>query len=228
MTSQLLYRECINSQFLSSLHFSHIMNASNLSFSKSFFFMTNSLCDRTCSRRDSTYPWWAFFQSNRWAWACCWSSLMKLLRDSTLCSCFISSALDWVSKWSLFPSGTDFATFPGLASLKTESFPLKTSAGCSLSEKVVLSHSFLMWEPCHRFPCAEKIQSLRRTWHQTFSSRVINFVILPHLLLAPPCTVVKPAEHEFVRHPGLTLEAFQGVTIMTGCMARRTCSVTIV
>ena len=32
-----------------------------------------------------------------------------LLRDSTLSSCFISSDLAWVSKWSLFPSITYFA-----------------------------------------------------------------------------------------------------------------------
>ena len=35
-----------------------------------------------------------------------------------------------------------------------------------------------------------------------------KFVIVPHLLLAPANTVVKPAEHEFVRRPSLLLEAF--------------------
>ena len=33
--------------------------------------------------------------------------------------------------------------------------------------------------------------------------------IVPHLLLAPGNTVVKPAEHEFVRRPSLLLEAQQ-------------------
>ena len=34
-----------------------------------------------------------------------------------------------------------------------------------------------------------------------------KFVIVPHSLLAPVSTVVKPAEHEFVRRPSLLLEA---------------------
>ena len=54
-------------------------------------------------------------------------------------------------------------------------------------------------------------------------------MIVPQLLLAPAITVVKPAEHEFVRHPSLFLEAKQGFqknleskTTMTGCRVRRT------
>ena len=34
-----------------------------------------------------------------------------------------------------------------------------------------------------------------------------KFVIVPHVLLAAVNTVVKPAEHEFVRRPSLLLEA---------------------
>ena len=34
-----------------------------------------------------------------------------------------------------------------------------------------------------------------------------KFVIVPHLLLAPANTVMKPAEHKFVRRPSLLLEA---------------------
>ena len=138
--------------------------------------MTNSSCSRTCPRRDSTHPWWVFSKSSRWAQACCWSSQTQLLRDFTLCSCFNSSALAWVSKCSPFPSRTDFATFAGWASLKTDSLLLETSAVCSLFLwKFVLSQSILMWEPCMpHVPCADQVQTLRWTGHQVFSFRVIN------------------------------------------------------
>ena len=44
-------------------------------------------------------------------------------------------------------------------------------------------------------------------------------MIVSHLLLAPVSTVVKPAEHEFVRRQSLLLEA---KTTMTGCRVKRT------
>ena len=54
-------------------------------------------------------------------------------------------------------------------------------------------------------------------------------MIVPHLLLVPASTVVKPAEHEFVRRPSLLLEAWQGFqqnleskTRITGCKVKRT------
>ena len=151
------------------------MHTSNLSISKRFFFVANSSRSRTCFCRDSTYPWWASCISNRGAQACCSSSLVHLLRDSTFCSCSINSDLVWVSKWSLFPSRWDFATFAVLEFLKIDSLLPKTSTGCSLSLwKCVLIQPSLMWKQCNKFSCAHEVQTLRWTGYQGFFFRVIN------------------------------------------------------
>ena len=89
-----------------------------------FSFMTKSSCSRTCSLRDSAYPKWA--SSNRWAQVFRWSSLVQVLRDPTLYSCFMSPDLAPASKWSLFPSRRDFATFTRLENLKNGSLLPKT------------------------------------------------------------------------------------------------------
>ena len=86
---------------------------------RTFSFLDNSSCRWECSLRDSFYPGCASCNSNLWAWACCWSSLIQLLRDPAGCSCFISSDLAWLSKWPLFPSRRQFPTFTGSANLKT-------------------------------------------------------------------------------------------------------------
>ena len=53
-------------------------------------------------------------------------------------------------------------------------------------------------------------------------------MIIPHLFPAPASTVVKLAEHEFVRRPRLLLDAYQGFqqnvwskTMMTGFMVKK-------
>ena len=111
----------VNSQFLSSLQFSHFVHASDFEYlGEPVSFVDNSFCRRTCSRRNSMYPCCASCDSNLWAWACCCNSLMQLLRDPTLCSCLISSDFAWLSTWSLLPSRRDLPTFDGSAFLKTE------------------------------------------------------------------------------------------------------------
>ena len=95
--------------------------------------------------------------------------------------------------WSLLPSRRDFATFVGLASLKIDSSHLRNISRLLSFWKFVLTPSFLVREPCLRFPCAHEVQTLRWTRHQVFSLRVINFVIVLHFLLAPVNTVVKPS-----------------------------------
>ena len=87
-----------------------------------FSFIDNSSCSRAFSLRDSKNPWWESCNSNSnlWAWACCWSSLIPLWRDPTWCSCFTSSDLAWLSKWSLLPSRRDLPNFDGSAYLKIE------------------------------------------------------------------------------------------------------------
>ena len=68
----------------------------------------NSSSNLTCSLRDSSYPKWASSNSNRWEWACRWSSSMQASRESTLQSCFMISDFASASMWSLWPSKIDF------------------------------------------------------------------------------------------------------------------------
>ena len=124
---------------------------------------------------------------------------------STLCSCFISTDLAWESKSSLFPSRRDFAKFAGLASIKTDSLLLKTLADCSLLKNRLV-------------PILSDVRPLPQVslcrWSSDFEIILTanllfqsdKLAIVPHLLLAPANTVVKPAEHEFVRRPSLLLE----------------------
>ena len=83
-------------------------------------FITNFSCSRTCSLRDSIYPCCASCSSNLWAQACCWSSLMQLLKDPTWWSCLTSSDLAWLSKWSSLLSRRDLLKFDGSACLQKE------------------------------------------------------------------------------------------------------------
>ena len=170
-----------------------------------FSFITNSSCSRTCSLRDSTYPWWASCNSNRWAQVCRWSSFLQLLRDSTLCSCFKSSDLAWVSKWSLFPSRRDFAIFAGLENLKIGSLLPKT-CWCfkeNWSRKLCLDSTCSDLKKNTATSLYRQVSLFLRVLELETSSFLVQsdkLVILLHLLLAPVGTVVKPADHEVVRH----------------------------
>ena len=68
---------------------------------------------------------------------------------------------------------------------------------------------------------------LEMNWTSSFLVQGDKLVIVLHLLLAPVCTVVQPAEHEFVRHRSPLPVASRcfalslGLTIeMTGCRTR--------
>ena len=87
---------------------------------RSFSFIDNSFCRRACSLRDSIYPRWASSNSNLWAQACRWSSSTQFLRDPTWCSCFTSSDLACLNRWSSLPSRRDLPNFDGSAYLKIE------------------------------------------------------------------------------------------------------------
>ena len=105
----------LNSRALFNSHISWILL---LWVSRSAFsFVPFSSCSRTCSLQDSSYPQCASSNSKRWGWVCCWSSLLQVLRESTLHTCFMSSDLASASKWSLLPWRRDFATFAGLENL---------------------------------------------------------------------------------------------------------------
>ena len=161
-----------------------------------FFLKSNLLSSRFA------HPKWASSNSNRWAKVCCWSSLMQMLRDSTLYSCFMSSDLAPASMWSLLPSRSDFATIAGLENLYQGSLLLQT-CWC-LEEKSSLSESFLD----SNYFCLTTMRQVSlylsdpvMNWTSSFFVQSHKLAIVPHLLLAPVGTVVKPAEHEFVRRP---------------------------
>ena len=120
-------------------------------------------------------------------YACSWSLSTQLLRDSTFCSCFINSDFAWVRKWSLFPSRRDLATFAGLASLKIDSLPLKTSTSCSLLENS--SWFNLLWCENKATGSPVPFSDLAMNWTSRLLFQSDNFVIVPHLLAAPVNTV---------------------------------------
>ena len=99
-------------QFLSSFHFSHFVHASDLSISENlflhrFFFLCTNLFS---SRFNKSVLCVLYFQSLS----------MQLLRDSTWCSCFVSSDLARLSKRSLLPSRRDLPRFDGSLFSKKE------------------------------------------------------------------------------------------------------------
>ena len=103
-------------------------------FRRTFSFRDNSSCSRTCSRLDSTNPYWASCSANFCSSVCRRSSPMHLLRDSTWSCCFAGSDLAWLSKWSLLPSRRDPLAFDGLAFLNTElliMFPCSDEKQCT-------------------------------------------------------------------------------------------------
>ena len=91
-----------------------------------------------------------------------------LLRDSTFSSCFISSDLAWVSKWSSFPSTTYFETFARLENPKIGSllhklvsqhqqlfWSWKMCLGSNCSDLTTLRQIFTVPTPCFSLLCAE-------------------------------------------------------------------------
>ena len=101
---------------------------------RAFSFMTNSSCSRTCSVRNSTHPLKGVLQFQSLST----SLLLKLI--DTIVERFHFEFLLHQSRSrlseqviSISLKKKDFATFAGLASLKTDSIPLTTSTGCSLS-----------------------------------------------------------------------------------------------
>ena len=87
---------------------------------RSFSFIDNSSCSRTCSHLDSTNQYSASCHANRCSSVCRCSSPMHLLRVSTWISCFARSDRTWLNKWSLLPSRRDPLKIDGLAFLNTE------------------------------------------------------------------------------------------------------------
>ena len=68
---------------------------------------------------------------------------------------------------------------------------------------------------------------LDMNWKPSLLFQSQKLAIVPHLLLAPARTVVKPSEHEFVRRPSLLLgrnnslnRILSGRQHMTGCRTR--------
>ena len=110
--NDLLYRGMTFSQLVAqSIH--HISWIFRIRVSRSVFSRrANSSCCRACSLRDSSHPHFALSNSNRWEWACRWSSRIQVLRVSTLQSCFKISDFASASKWSLCSSRSDFTEFP--------------------------------------------------------------------------------------------------------------------
>ena len=100
---------------------------------------------------------------------------IKVLRDSTLYSRFMSSDLSSANKWSLLPSRKDFGEFTGLENLNKDSL-LPNNLWC-LTEKSSVGKRFLIrpvfaWRKRDGSPRSYRI--LRWTGHQVFSCRVIN------------------------------------------------------
>ena len=199
------------------------MSTSNLSISKCFLslflsfslsLMTSSSCSRTCSLRDSSYPICASTNSNSWEQVCCWSSLMQVFRDSTLYSCFMSSDLASASKWSLFPSRRDFATFAGLESLKKGSLLPKTSwclKGKSSVGKRFLIQPFSVWKQRDR-KVSLYLSDLEMNWTSSFLVQRDKLAIVLHLLLATVGTGWSQQSTKLlivqVRAPGRCRDAF--------------------
>ena len=129
---------------------------------------------------------------------CCWHSPMHQLRESTFCSCFIKSDLVWKSKWSLFPSRTDFETFCRMRE-SDEKFVAPKKLLMSHRRKSPLCRNaslFLSSKQCDKFPV------LIGTWYELdikFLFKMKKLAIVLNLLLAPVDPMVKPTEHEIVR-----------------------------
>ena len=87
---------------------------------KMCFFIDNSSCRRTCSRRNSKYSWQTSYNYNLWVYAYYWMSPIQLLRDPFWYSYFINSDLVWSSNWSLLSSRRDPSQFDDSTNLKIE------------------------------------------------------------------------------------------------------------
>ena len=119
--SSLLNWDLLYSLFLRSLSISPFSCIFRIwAFRRTFSFMDNSFCSRTCSRLDSTNPDCASCSVNCCSSVCRCSSPMHSPRNSTWSSCFAKSDLAWLSKWSLLPPRRDPLKFDGLAFLNTE------------------------------------------------------------------------------------------------------------
>ena len=118
-----------------------------------------------------------------------------LLRDSTLCSCFISSDQEEISQH-----------LPGQRIWKSVRINLLMFQGKLVSiRKCVLVQPTLTWNHCDRFPYPDRFpctrsSDLEMTWTSSFLVQSDKLVIVLHLLLSPAGAVVKSAEHEVVRH----------------------------
>ena len=72
---------------------------------RAYSFRNNSICNRVCSRRDSTNSFWTSCSALFCASVRCCKLLMHFYWESTWISFLARSDLSWFSKWFLLPAG---------------------------------------------------------------------------------------------------------------------------
>ena len=204
--SQFLYREFVNSHFLSSLQFFHFIDISNTSISKCFFSLSQLILREVgpCSLRDSSFPQFTLSSSKRFEWACRWNSRMRVLRVSTLHSCFKISDFSLLRVNDLFVvQGLISKVLPDQRTwIKFQLFlePLHVPRKCSLCRKMHLDSTF--------FLCVRSLRQVslhfhgnEMTWTLSFLRRSDKLVIGWHLLLSPWSAAMNPAYSELDNCP---------------------------